>query len=54
VKESDGSWKPVLKSAVYGNIFSRRFDPVKAQQVRLVIKEPVQRFDLFPPEEKGE
>jgi hypothetical protein len=53
-KQEDGSWKTIYKGTVYGNIFSRRFDPVTAQQVRLVSEAPVQQFDLFPPERKGE
>lgn len=50
VKESDGSWMTILRSAVYGNIFSKRFDPITAQQIRLVINLPVVSLDLFPPD----
>jgi alpha-L-fucosidase 2 len=44
-----GAWKAVCESSIYGNICSRRFDPVTARQVRLVCEARVLRLDLFPP-----
>jgi hypothetical protein len=47
--QSDGSWKTVFRGVVYGSIFSKRFEPVTAQRVRLSTGATVRRFDLFPP-----
>ena len=52
--QDDGTWKTICQGAVYGNIFSKRFDPVTARKVRLVVDPPLRQFDLFPPEKEGE
>ena len=44
----DGAWKSVYRGAVYGTIFSKRIEPVTAQEVRLKIDAPVRQFSLFP------
>jgi hypothetical protein len=51
IKQEDGTWTNICGGAVYGNILSQRFEPVLARQVRLEVKEPVLRFDLFAPEQ---
>jgi alpha-L-fucosidase 2 len=49
VGQPDGSWRTVHRGNVFGTIYGKRFAPVTAQQVRLVIDAPVRQFDLFPP-----
>ena len=47
VRQADGEWRTVYKGNVYGTIFSKRIEPVQAQQVRLTCEAKVSRFDLF-------
>jgi hypothetical protein len=48
VRQADGQWKTVHQGRVFGSIYSKRFKPVTAQSVRLVVDAPVRQFDLFP------
>ena len=52
-QQADGTWKPVHKGKVYGSIYSKRFAPTTACNVRLVIDSPVTQFDLFSSTEAG-
>ena len=47
-KQADGTWKTAFQGTVYGSIFSKRFAPLTARQVRLKIDVPVRQLDLFP------
>ena len=47
VRQADVQWHTVHKGRVFGSIYSKRFTPVTAQNVRLVINAPVRQFDLF-------
>ncbi|MBN8460806.1 MAG: hypothetical protein J0M04_23495 [Verrucomicrobia bacterium] len=49
VLQPDGQWSVAHQGNIYGIIYSKRFPPVTASQVRLVIDAPVTRFDLFTP-----
>lgn len=48
-RQEDGSWRAILKGAVYGTIFSKRIDPVTTQCVRIVTSATVKSFQIFPP-----
>ncbi len=50
-KQPDGTYKAWQNGLIYGEIYSRRFEPVTAQIVRLSINSaaPVRQFDLFGP-----
>lgn len=48
-RQADGQWKTVHQGRVFGSIYSKRFAPVLAQKIRLLIDAPVRQFDLFPP-----
>lgn len=48
-QQADGSWRTVHAGRVFGCIYSKRFDPVMAQHVRLNLAAPLRQFDLFPP-----
>ena len=48
VQLNDGSWKTVYKGSVYGTICGKRFDPVSAKAVRLVIQaSEIKQLDVF-------
>lgn len=47
VRQADGQWKTVHQGRVFSSIYSKRFKPVTAQSVRLVVDAPVRQFDLF-------
>jgi hypothetical protein len=49
-KRPDGSWSAVHEGRIFGMIYAKRFAPVTAREVRLVIDAPVTQFDLFPAE----
>jgi alpha-L-fucosidase 2 len=50
IQQADGQWRTVHQGRVFGAIYSKRFHPVSAQNVRLNLSGvTVQRFDLFPP-----
>jgi hypothetical protein len=49
VQKADGSWVTVHSGLIFGSIYSRRFNPVSGQHVRLNIDAPVRQFDLFAP-----
>ncbi len=46
-RQPDGSWRSVHSGRVFGSIYSKRFDPVSAQHVRLILDAPLRQFDLF-------
>ena len=46
-QQPDGTWKAVHSGKIYGMIYSKRFTPVTARYVRLVIDAPVTQLDLF-------
>ena len=48
-QQPDGTWKTNHSGKVYGMIYAKRFAPVSAQQVRLVISAKVSQFDVFAP-----
>jgi len=48
-RQTDGSWRTVHAGQIFGLIYSKRFEPVTAQSVRLNIEAAVRQFDLFPP-----
>jgi hypothetical protein len=50
VKRPDGSWAAVHQGRIFGMIYAKRFAPVSAREIRLVIDAPVTQFDLFPPD----
>ena len=47
VRQPDGSWRSMHQGRVFGSIYSKRFDPVSVQHVRLRIEATVRQFDLF-------
>ena len=48
VRQSDGAWRTIHQSQVFGTIYSKTFTPVSAQGVRLKIDAPaIRQFDLF-------
>ncbi|MBI5832287.1 MAG: hypothetical protein HZB16_08270 [Armatimonadetes bacterium] len=49
VRQTDGQWRTVHQARVFGNIYSKRFDPVTARYVRLTSEARAQQFDLFAP-----
>jgi alpha-L-fucosidase 2 len=49
VLQPGGQWTTAHQGNIYGIIYSKRFPPVSASQVRLTIDAPVTRFDLFEP-----
>jgi hypothetical protein len=47
---ADGSWQMVHHGKIFGSIYSKQFDPLTAQFVRLDVGGvAVPQFDLFPP-----
>ncbi|MFM2297501.1 MAG: hypothetical protein RL117_1208 [Verrucomicrobiota bacterium] len=46
--QADGQWHVVHQGNIYGIIYSKRFTPTNASQVRLIIDAPVTQFDIFP------
>jgi len=50
IQQADGQWRTIYQGRVFGAIYSKRFHPVSAQNVRLNLSGvTAQRFDLFPP-----
>ncbi len=49
VQQTDGQWQTIHKAGVFGSVYSKRFKPVTAQSVRLVVDAPIRQFDLFTP-----
>lgn len=47
-KQADGSWRTIHQGRIFGMIYAKRFEPVSASEVRLVVDAPVTQFDLFP------
>lgn len=48
VKQADMTWKTIYKGKVYGTICGKRFDPVNATAVKLVIQASgIEQFDVF-------
>ena len=47
VQQPDESWHTVHHGKVFGTIYSKRFNPATARQVRLAINAQVRQFDLF-------
>lgn len=47
VKHPDGSWQTVHSGQVFGSIYSKQFDPMTAQFVRLTINATIRQLDLF-------
>jgi len=49
VQQADGTWQAVHKGRVFGSIYSKKFDPLTAQHIRLIITGApvVRQFDLF-------
>jgi len=49
-RQADGSWRAVHQGRVFGSIYSKAFEPVAAQFVRLDLGgATIRQFDLFPP-----
>ncbi len=46
---ADGDWKTFHKGEIYGNIYAKKFAPVTAQRVRLVINAPIGELHVFAP-----
>lgn len=49
VRQADGQWQTAHKARIFGLIYSKRFKPVTAQSVRLIVDAPIRQFDLFTP-----
>jgi hypothetical protein len=48
-RQADGSWRTIHQGKVFGGIYSKRFNPVTAQLVRLNLDgAALRQFDLFP------
>jgi alpha-L-fucosidase 2 len=48
VKQTEGTWKTVNQGKVFGIICSKKFNPVAAQSIRLVLQAAtIQQFDVF-------